>query len=323
MSNLPEDDAFLQEVKSLFALEGQEWLAQIDQAVGELTASAPADRAAVLLDTIAKALTNLGGSAATVGLGDIEQVATALVPLVKAMARGGGSSPPPAQWAALVAGLKAIGGVVAALAEQREPTPIDVPGLQAVIETAGRREAGGVSAWSKLRRLHAVVHEGTRGGAPMLIDRVIEHLENKGAAAKTNGEVDGAAVRLVLEEADRVGQQLYDAAKRLAPGLRDQISKLAGDVRERGLDAARVEQILRDARSLHESAAKAGAQSVQQACQGLELFVRVVSRGSVSASPRQFDAVQRRIGDLVPDVQRWVDGMRAERAAIEEVLAQA
>src|ERR1051325_8007588 len=78
-------DPFLQEVLGLFAQEAQEWITQSQAAIAELQNEPPAPRRAQLLDYLTGAMTNLGGSAATVELAHVERAAFAMLPLLDAM----------------------------------------------------------------------------------------------------------------------------------------------------------------------------------------------------------------------------------------------
>src|SRR5688572_15049238 len=100
----PQEDQFLEEVLGLFALEAEEWITQGKAALLELERGPSPDREAKLYDTIICGITNLGGSAATVELPALEKLAFALVPLLQAMGRQKGHTPPE-QIAALREGL--------------------------------------------------------------------------------------------------------------------------------------------------------------------------------------------------------------------------
>ncbi len=79
------DDEFQKELIALFAQEAQEWLQQIHVALDELQQGPPADRHLKLAHTIKAGLTNLGGSAATINLHEVEQASFSGLPLVEAV----------------------------------------------------------------------------------------------------------------------------------------------------------------------------------------------------------------------------------------------
>src|SRR5579885_3458718 len=80
-----DEDAFLDEVLGLFVLEAQEWISQSNTALLELEHHPASDRKTKLYDTISCGITNLGGSAATVELRDLEKLAFALLPLLQSL----------------------------------------------------------------------------------------------------------------------------------------------------------------------------------------------------------------------------------------------
>jgi HD-GYP domain-containing protein (c-di-GMP phosphodiesterase class II) len=79
------EDAFQKELIDLFVQEAQEWLQQIHVALDELQQGPAAERHIKLAHTIRAGLTNLGGSAATIGLDDVERASFSALPFVEAV----------------------------------------------------------------------------------------------------------------------------------------------------------------------------------------------------------------------------------------------
>ncbi len=79
------EDAFQRELIELFVQEAQEWLQQIHVALDELQQGPAADRHLKLAQTIRAGLTNLGGSAATINLSDVERASFSALPFVDAV----------------------------------------------------------------------------------------------------------------------------------------------------------------------------------------------------------------------------------------------
>src|SRR3990167_103767 len=79
------EDEFQKELIALFAREAQEWLQQIHVALDELQQGPPADRHLKLAHTIKAGLANLGGSAATISLHEVEQASFSGLPFVEAV----------------------------------------------------------------------------------------------------------------------------------------------------------------------------------------------------------------------------------------------
>ena len=79
------DDEFQKELITLFLQEAQEWLQQIHVALDELQQGPPANRHTKLAQTMKAGLTNLGGSAATISLSEVEQASFAALSFVEAV----------------------------------------------------------------------------------------------------------------------------------------------------------------------------------------------------------------------------------------------
>src|SRR5690349_16866798 len=78
-------DEFQKELVDLFVQEAHEWLQNIHVALDELQQGPPAERHAALIGTLTAGVTNLGGSAATINLPDVEQASFAALPFIEAI----------------------------------------------------------------------------------------------------------------------------------------------------------------------------------------------------------------------------------------------
>src|SRR6185503_9771912 len=88
----PIEGEFQEEVLRVFALEALEWIRQIKVALLELEGTPDAAQAQILYESIRRSLTNLKGSAATVDLPSMGNLAFMLVPLLQHMQKDGGVS---------------------------------------------------------------------------------------------------------------------------------------------------------------------------------------------------------------------------------------
>src|SRR5215831_14597606 len=84
MSVDTEDD-FQKELVDLFVQEAHEWLQNIHVALDELQQGPPPDRHQKLIEIISAGVGNLGGSAATINLPEVEQASFAALPFVDAI----------------------------------------------------------------------------------------------------------------------------------------------------------------------------------------------------------------------------------------------
>src|SRR5574342_1364653 len=78
-------DEFQKELVDLFVQEAHEWLQNIHVALDELQQAPPPERHAALILTLTAGVTNLGGSAATINLPDVEQASFAALPFIEAI----------------------------------------------------------------------------------------------------------------------------------------------------------------------------------------------------------------------------------------------
>ena len=78
-------DDFQKELVDLFVQEAQEWLQNIHVALDELQQGPAPERHAKLIETISAGVTNLGGSAATIDLPDVEQASFKAIPFIEAL----------------------------------------------------------------------------------------------------------------------------------------------------------------------------------------------------------------------------------------------
>ncbi len=85
MTSEAEQDPFKEQVLELFALESQEWINQCKAALQDIESEPGSDRVAKLFKVMLRGMANLKGSAATVSLPPIEELAEGLLSLLHAM----------------------------------------------------------------------------------------------------------------------------------------------------------------------------------------------------------------------------------------------
>ena len=78
-------DDFQKELVDLFVQEAHEWLQNIHVALDELQQGPAPERHAKLIGIISAGVTNLGGSAATINLPDIEHASFEAIPFIEAL----------------------------------------------------------------------------------------------------------------------------------------------------------------------------------------------------------------------------------------------
>ncbi|WP_447974012.1 hypothetical protein [Nitrospira sp. Kam-Ns4a] len=253
------DDAFLDEVLELFALEAREWLDQLEAALHELEGCSEPGRLAGVFATIQRALMNLGGSAATVEQPTIEQAAFALLPLVEAL--------------------------------QVELEPASSPAF----DTLKRGVSALQSAMARLVESGTVPRTGAASGAPTVVadrDRSAPHEE---AAA---AEPEPVVMRRLDEWEQRNRHLLTEVQARL-PALRQALAAFQGAIGEGAGAAACAETVLQEIELIESAAGEVGATAIQTFLHGLRSFVRIAAAGRITVPPQRVAAVQTRLDALL------------------------
>ncbi len=253
------DDAFLDEVRELFALEAREWLDQLEAALHELEGCSEPGRLAGVFATIQRALTNLGGSAATVEQPTIEQAAFALLPLVEVLQVELAPASSPA-FGALKGGVRALHLAVARLVESGT-----VPGT------------------------------GEASGAPTLVaDRDRSVPPEEAAAAEPE-----PVVMRRLDEWEQRNRYLLTEVQARLPALRQALAALQGAVGAGAGAAACAETVLQEIEPMESAAGDVGATALETFLHGLRSFVRIAAAGRITVPPQRFAAVQARLDVLL------------------------
>jgi chemotaxis protein histidine kinase CheA len=329
-------DQFLKEVLGLFALEGLELVGQIRAALDELGKHSDPKRHAKLYESMFRGLTTLGGSAATVGLLDIEKLPFSLVPLVQRMQELGKAWSTD-QVAVLRRSLDAIATAIQGLAQGGSGVIADLPKiLEQTKEAAQAQAATGkpqfgskgeaglaaaiptrpVSVIDTLRNL-----QKNKGEAPdatrHILDTVIER-----ACTQSGGQairVEPRAIRSILRELDALDEWFLAEVQRRIPTLVGGFSEImAGNQSE-----DEVERLLQEVCRLHEAAQNVQAIAIMQFLQGLNTFVTIVTQKRMQVSAVRLQAVAGRISMFARMVQHWVTLGQNERASIEHALKSA
>ncbi|TAJ07849.1 MAG: hypothetical protein EPO61_12025 [Nitrospirae bacterium] len=337
-----QEDQFLEEVIGLFALEGQEWLEQIRAAQAELEQHPPPDEVKKLCETIRRALASLGGSAATVELTVVEQIAHGLLALVESL-QGDASPDVSPCWKALGEGLDALTQVLRDLAArgsaaavglepirrrieealvQPGPSGLAVPSAAPPLATATvlSSPAGGASGVMQALLALRKTPDLQSGTKDRVLDRLLTRLKSQ-----LEGEVtdpDSATVLRVVEEMEGQERAFLNTLRQLLPqligGLSDMKSLAGGSL----VSDEQVKQLIETVEGLKDAAASVGAVPVAQFCDGLKIFVGVLSRRRLVIPPQRVEKVEARLGDVQRWTERWFETGRLERAAIQQTVSR-
>jgi chemotaxis protein histidine kinase CheA len=300
------EDAFQKELIELFVQEAHEWLQQIHVALDELQQGPAPDRHLKLAQTIKAGITNLGGSAATIGLNDVERASFASLPFVQAV------HDPAASISAndFLVLCKQLGHIHTALTRATGVTfeadqaavpdslPLTVPAdeLLTALENLGRSSA------TSRNLIHTVISQ-------------IQGLRNNGVA-----QCDVNSMREFLGRLAEADETFLSTVQQQVPRVADGIAQLRAETDLPVRAPERVQALQEQAASLWTSAQQVNAAHAMTFFMGLHSFLTVVSQQRVAITAQRYEAVESRLKTVMLAVQSWVDAGRAERAAVDGVL---
>lgn len=309
---LGTDDDFQHELIDLFVQEAHEWLQQIHVALDELQQGPPPDRHVKLVETIKAGITNLGGSAATINLHDVEQTSFSAVPFIEAVQN------PHAAISVndFLALCKHLGQIHAALTKATGVSFDAEAGASAAQSESAT--VGTADLLAAVKRLHET-SAGTGPAPRNLALTVIAQIEG----LMKNG-VGQCQVSSFQEFLDRVAGE-EEAFLRT---MREQQPALTDAIRQLKARQAASSSTLEEQPALAEQAAQlaSAAQQINAApaiafFRGLQSFVATVAQRRVAVAMQRFDGVEARLVSVTDAVQAWVEAGRDERAAIGAVLS--
>ena len=307
------DDEFQKELIALFAQEAQEWLQQIHVALDELQQGPPADRHLKLAHTIKAGLANLGGSAATINLHDVEQASFSGLPLVEAVE----DPSVPLSASAFLALCKQLGQIHDALTRAtgvafdpesatEEVVPVTVPAqefLAALSDLMSRLGSGTAMPCHVTKRIMAQIDGMMRNG--------VTHCE-------------AASLREVLARGAEVEQAYAETVERLGPLVADGIGKMAqtsiGQWKE---VSGKWSAVANHASELWSVSQQVNAVDAMTFFTGLQSFLTIAMEQRVTLPASQFKKVETRLRAISSTIQEWTEAGRREREAIEALLPAA
>lgn len=307
------EDVFQRELIELFAQEAQEWLQQIHVALDELQQGPPAERHLKLAQTIRAGLTNLGGSAATINLHDVERASFSVLPFVEAVQD-------PAVTLSVndfIALCKQLGHIHTALtratgvmfnAESAEICPESVP------VTIPSREL--LAALYELQGRHAAQAPSVRNLVQIMIAQV-QGLMHNGVA-----QCDVTSMRHFLDQLAETEGAFYAAVQQQVPTVAEGIAQLKYGGQTLARRAERLQVMLQQVTQLWTAAQQVNASEAMTFFMGLQCFLTVALQQRVIIAAQKYDAVELRLRAMLDTIHMWVDAGQAERSAIVSLLSQ-
>lgn len=310
MSAEPADE-FQKELIEVFVQEAQEWLQQIHVALDELQQGPAPDRHLTLAHTIKAGITNMGGSAATIGLGEVEQASFSAFPFVEAVQN------PANKISAddFIALCKQLGHIHTALTRATgvmfdvEAAPDHAEGLPVTVPTS---------------ELLAVLHgfRDRRAGSGAFPRNLLETVIAQVEGLRMNGieQCNVTSLREFLERWSEGEEGFLDTVRKQIPAVTDALDRLKSETAGAGQSPERLRAVVEQAAQLWLAAQQVNAAQAMTFFMGLHSFLTMVMQRRVVVATEKFGAVQSRLSENVRALQAWVEAGRAERSAIGGIL---
>lgn len=305
------EDGFQKELVELFVQEAYEWLQQIHVALDELQQAPESDRHRLLAQTIKVGIANLGGSAATVKLTDVERASFSALPFIEALQDP--STPISAD--DFVALCKQLGHIHGALtratglpfeegsAQGGEPghSPT-IPTKDLVVLLQGLQVTSSLPKTVPRNLIQTIVAQAEaliqHGTAQYQVASIQEFLDR-------SAEGDQVFLALVLQQERHLTDMLRALASNDAPAAVSSENMLMA-----------VERVAQ----LWSAAQQVNASQAMTFFMGLHSFLTIVSQQRVVISSPSIEAVLSRLAQSVKAIEEWVESGRVERLAIQGVL---
>ena len=304
-------DDFQKELIELFVQEAHEWLQNIHVALDELQQGPAPERHAKLIETISAGVMNLGGTAATINLPDIEHASFEAIPFIEAL-----QDPQKALSVQDFLSLcKQLGQIHTALT-RATGISFEDDGSGAVAEEVYASISPG-EFLQALQELQKDQFPGTASGRN-LIRSMIERMEGQVHAGVER--IDAKVIQGYLARASEAEESfLKEIDERGAEGF-EKMSVRRIDGGGRCSRMAALEASLQDIARLRTEAQQVNAGSAMMFFAGLHSLLTVVAQRRVLLAATRVEAVKARLEMMGGAIRQWVEYRRAERAAIDQLL---
>ena len=301
-------DEFQKELVDLFVQEAHEWLQNIHVALDELQQGPPPERHAALIGTLTAGVTNLGGSAATINLPDVEQASFAALPFIEAI-KDPSKSFSVQDFLSLC---KQLGQIHTAL------TSATGVSFESQAEAEVVEAAPALSPAEFLDTLRALQSKHPDPTGPLernLIKTLIDQMEGQVQAGVQQVGVDviqGYLDRMAASEEAFV--QLIDAQM---PGLAQKLAALAGQGTPSN---GAMESSLQEVTQLRAEAQQVNVTPAMTFFGGLQSLLSVLAQHRLGMATERVQAVTGRLTAIRDLIHQWVERGKAERTAIGQAL---
>lgn len=304
MATENQDEEFQQELLELFSAEAEEWLSQANKSLVQLKLKPKPEETTQLLDVIQTSITNLGGSAATVDLPEVEQLAYSLLPVLESLRSHGGNLSFE-QCQSLINRIQKISAAIQQLGfstSLAEPSAPSAP-KQSLYDKLCELQKGQVQ----------LGHDGRN-----IVQKLIDVLQKIPKSEWSQDEAHATKFLRELEGQDeeflkKIEEQFDHVFQAMAALKRSPESFEAG--------TTELEPALVMIDILQTNATHVNALNLVMYFQGLQAFFNVISDKGVALVAKRITAVESRLGAVVPMAQQWVEMGRIERETIGKVLS--
>lgn len=299
-------DDFQKELVDLFVQEAQEWLQNIHVALDELQQGPDPDRHEVLIGILTGGVTNLGGSAATINLPEVEQASFAAIPFIEAL------KDPLKSFSVqdFLSLCKQLGQIHVALTHA---TGVSFE-AQDTSESSGTAQRT-ISPEEFLQALHRIQSSQEEGGEleRNIVRTMIDQMEAQIKAGVRQVGID--AVRDYLQRLSDSEDAFIHALDKSVPHLAAQISSMAESA-----PATATEPCLKSVVSLRTEAQNLNAVQAASFFSGLHSLLSVTAQHHIRLAAARVDAIAARLEAVRAMMHQWADQRRTERTAIGQAL---
>ena len=304
-------DDFQKELVDLFVQEAHEWLQNIHVALDELQQGPSPERHANLIKTISVGVTNLGGSAATINLSDVEHASFEAIPFVEAL-RDPQKAFSVQDFLSLC---KQLGQIHAALTRATGASFEEKgSGVEAEAVDASLSPGTFLQALQDLQHKQSPDVESERN----LIRSMIEHIERQVQAGVER--IDATVIQGSLARVSEAEESFLKAIDEQVPKIFMKLSALKMEGAETSSRMMDLEASLRDVGQLRTEAQQVNADSAAMFFTGLHSLLTVVAQRRVLLAAARVDSVKERLQAMGGAIRQWVEYGRTQRAAIEGLL---
>lgn len=304
-------DDFQKELIKLFVQEAHEWLQNIHVALDELQQNPVPERHAKLIGAISAGVTNLGGSAATINLLDIEKASFEAIPFIEAL------EDPHKQFSAqdFLALCKQLGQIHTALTRATSVS-FEEDGPSAVGEVVGESLTPGEFLHT-LQELQEKQPANITSGHN-LIGSLIEQIEGQVQAGVER--LDTTAVQGYLVRVSHAEESFLQAIDQRVPEILRTMCDLTMTRDEASSCKVVLDDALQAVAQLRVAAQQVNASSAMMFFTGLHSLLTVVAQRRVILAATRVESVKARLHARGVAIHQWVEHGRAQRAAIDQLL---